>query len=274
MAKDNWTLLDTVRPADMNQIGSEINQLRVDVDNTPSLVKTVSDNLTTHSNATSVHGAVSSATANRLIIRDTAGRAQISAPITAADIARLDTVTGQVGTLSSLLTAAKGNTVAAINEVFQSGVSAKQGVVDAINAMGGSASTSDDWATLAAKIQSIVTGKKFASGTLTASATTRTFTQRNTSTSTRRFVEISGLGFRPKTIILRLGVLSNVVDGAFFQLSPIRGAEEYGVMNNGDVPRIYELSGSATRTIDGYINDSVALLPVTSSGEYAYYAYE
>ncbi|WP_339259595.1 hypothetical protein MKZ12_07300 [Paenibacillus sp. FSL R5-0713] len=228
----------------------------------------------THGNLTSAHGAVSAPTASRLIIRDTAGRAQVAAPSAAADIARLDTVTGQVGTLSDLQTTAKGNTVAAINEVFQSGVSAKQGVVDAINAKGGSASTSDSWATLASKIQSISTGKKFASGTITASATTRTFTQRNTSTSTRRFVEISGLGFRPKTIILRLGILSNVVDGAFLQLSPIGGAEEYGVMNNGDVPRIYELSGSGTRTIDGYINDSVALLPVASSGEYAYYAYE
>ncbi|CAM4469021.1 phage tail protein [Paenibacillus xylanexedens] len=33
MAKDNWTLGETVRPVDMNQIGSEINQLRTDVDN-------------------------------------------------------------------------------------------------------------------------------------------------------------------------------------------------------------------------------------------------
>ncbi|MFJ2042257.1 phage tail protein [Paenibacillus taichungensis] len=31
MARDNWALGDTVRPVDMNQIGSEINQLRDDV---------------------------------------------------------------------------------------------------------------------------------------------------------------------------------------------------------------------------------------------------
>ncbi|MFL0372638.1 tail fiber protein [Paenibacillus amylolyticus] len=43
-------------------------------------------------------------------------------------------------------------------DVFQSGVDAKQGIVDAINAKGGSASTSDSWATLAAKIQVIQTG--------------------------------------------------------------------------------------------------------------------
>lgn len=33
MAKIDWNLKDTVRPADMNQIGTEINQLRTDVDN-------------------------------------------------------------------------------------------------------------------------------------------------------------------------------------------------------------------------------------------------
>ncbi|MCM3131913.1 phage tail protein [Paenibacillus polysaccharolyticus] len=33
MAKIDWNLNDTVRPADMNQIGTEINQLRTDVDN-------------------------------------------------------------------------------------------------------------------------------------------------------------------------------------------------------------------------------------------------
>lgn len=43
-------------------------------------------------------------------------------------------------------------------DVFQSGVNAKQAVVDAINAKGGSASTSDTWAQLAAKIQAIQQG--------------------------------------------------------------------------------------------------------------------
>jgi len=33
MAKADWNSNDTVRPADMNQIGSEINQLRTDMDN-------------------------------------------------------------------------------------------------------------------------------------------------------------------------------------------------------------------------------------------------
>ncbi|MFD0679951.1 MULTISPECIES: hypothetical protein [unclassified Paenibacillus] len=47
----------------------------------------------THMNATSgVHGAVSAATPNTLLVRDANGRAQVAAPVAAADIARKDTV--------------------------------------------------------------------------------------------------------------------------------------------------------------------------------------
>ncbi|SEM85689.1 pyocin knob domain-containing protein [Paenibacillus sp. OK076] len=43
-------------------------------------------------------------------------------------------------------------------DVFQSGVDAKNGIVGAINAKGGSASTNDTWAQLSAKVQAIQTG--------------------------------------------------------------------------------------------------------------------
>nr|WP_211749707.1 phage tail protein [Paenibacillus sp. Marseille-Q4541] len=130
---------------------------------TPKLVKDVSDALTTHSNitTTSVHGSTSAATANRIIQRDASGRAKVAAPSAVDDIARLDTVTGQVGTLSSLQTTAKTNVVSAINEVFQSGVNAKQGMVDAINAKGGSASINDTWDSLFAKVRAISTTMKY-----------------------------------------------------------------------------------------------------------------
>ncbi|MFP3786506.1 hypothetical protein, partial [Burkholderia sp. SIMBA_024] len=49
-------------------------------------------------------------------------------------------------------------------DVFQSGVNAKNGIVDAVNAMGGSASMNDTWSTLASKVQLIKTGKRFATG--------------------------------------------------------------------------------------------------------------
>ena len=50
-----------------------------------------------HEAATTAHSATAAATASRIILRDAAGRAQVAAPVAAADIARLDTVTGHAG---------------------------------------------------------------------------------------------------------------------------------------------------------------------------------
>ncbi len=61
-------------------------------------------------------------------------------------------IVSNMGSLSGLNTSAKGNLVAAINEVFQSGVSAKQKLVDALIANGEAVSTSDSWDTLISKI--------------------------------------------------------------------------------------------------------------------------
>jgi hypothetical protein len=48
--------------------------------------------LANHASATTAHSATSAATANRIMMRDAAGRAQVAAPSVAADIARKDTV--------------------------------------------------------------------------------------------------------------------------------------------------------------------------------------
>ncbi|GAK39521.1 hypothetical protein PUW24_24070 [Paenibacillus urinalis] len=58
------------------------------------------------------------------------------------------------------------NTWTSLRELKQSGVNAKQGIVDAINAMGGSASTGDIWSTLHTKIRGLYTGKKYVEGSL------------------------------------------------------------------------------------------------------------
>ena len=71
---------------------------------------------------------------------------------TYATTTQLTTTNNNIGTLSSLQTSAKGNLVAAINEVFQSGVNAKQQLVDALNANGASVSTSDSWNSLIGNI--------------------------------------------------------------------------------------------------------------------------
>lgn len=47
-----------------------------------------------HAGLTAPHGATPAPTADRIILRDAAGRAQVAAPAVAADIARMDTVTG------------------------------------------------------------------------------------------------------------------------------------------------------------------------------------
>ncbi|WP_068786605.1 tail fiber protein [Paenibacillus phocaensis] len=184
MAKTDWGLNDIVKPADLNELGGEVNQLREDVDNieippaslttpgivqlssssnssnetlaaTPLAVKTVNDALGTHAALTTAHGAVSAATANRLIIRDAAGRAKIAAPSAADDIARKDTVDNAVGSLPSLLTTAKGNTVAAINELFTNVSDGKNAVAAAITGKGVPASGSDTFGQLAGKIGQI-----------------------------------------------------------------------------------------------------------------------
>jgi len=48
--------------------------------------------LSTHTSATSAHSATSAATANRIMLRNAAGRAKVAAPAAADDIARKDTV--------------------------------------------------------------------------------------------------------------------------------------------------------------------------------------
>lgn len=63
--------------------------------------------------------------------------------------------TAQMGALASLQTTAKGSLVEAINEVFQSGVNAKQGLVDALIAKGIDCSTSETWDSLIDKVGSI-----------------------------------------------------------------------------------------------------------------------
>lgn len=60
--------------------------------------------ITNHGNLTSsVHGALSTATPNRLIIRDANGRAKIAAPSAIDDIARKDTVDNATATINASL---------------------------------------------------------------------------------------------------------------------------------------------------------------------------
>ncbi|MCM3699181.1 phage tail protein [Paenibacillus macerans] len=79
--------------------------------------------------------------------------ANAAAAAAASAQSKSDAASNAVGPLTSLLTSQKGSAVAAINELFQSGVDAKNQIVGAVNSkLGVGASTSDPWATIAQKI--------------------------------------------------------------------------------------------------------------------------
>lgn len=78
--KTDWASPDGVAHSDLNAIGANLAYLKLH------------EGLTT-----GIHGAVSAATASKLIIRDAAGRAQVAAPSAADDIAIKSTVTNHTG---------------------------------------------------------------------------------------------------------------------------------------------------------------------------------
>ncbi len=103
--------------------------------------------------AVAAQNAANAANSAAAAAQGTASAAQSAA---AAAQSKADAASNAVGPLSSLLTSAKGNMVAAVNEVFQSGVDAKNRIVGALNSkFGVGASTNDTWAALADKIASI-----------------------------------------------------------------------------------------------------------------------
>lgn len=109
MAKTNWQAGDTVQPADMNDIGQEINQLRTDIDN-------------------------------------------IDVPpasLTQAGIVMLSNSTN--GTRENVAATEK-----AVAAAFQYGIERKNEVVAALNSIGVSASTSEDWDSLINKMAGVI----------------------------------------------------------------------------------------------------------------------
>jgi len=88
--KTDWLSSDGVAYSDLNQIGANLAYLKDHVDAT-----------------TGIHGAVSAATASKLIIRDASGRAQVAAPSAAGDIAIKSTVTDHSGLVDNPHTVTK-----------------------------------------------------------------------------------------------------------------------------------------------------------------------
>lgn len=130
---------------------------------------------------------------SRLVIKDSAGRAKVTAPSASEDIALKSTVDNAVGTLSSLLTTDKTNIVKAINELFTNVSDGKNVLASAITGKGVPTSGSDTFAQLAAKIGLIITGKRVAEGT----GVTSTVSGGNN----YGYLTVSGLSFTPMFVM-------------------------------------------------------------------------
>jgi hypothetical protein len=210
----------------------------------------------THGNLTSAHGAVSAPTASRLIIRDVSGRAQVAAPSAAADIARLDTVTGQVGILSDLLTSAKSNAVAAINELFTSVSNGKTAVAAAITGKGVPASGSDTFSQLATKIGQISTGAQSATGTTTTGST---------SIGGYFPLEVTGLGFKPNLVVhRRTDPNITFASSSYSELVTLSNGSRYiTVASGGTNPSANVVVGQGLNVGNWFVHDSGFKLPAS-----------
>lgn len=214
MAKTDWTLTDTVKPDDFNDIGRDINQLREDVNNieippasltTPGITQLSNSTNSTSETMASTPKATKAAYDAATAAQNTANAANLAATTaqTAAANAQAkanaaETPTGAqakvnaaVGNLANLQTTAKGNAVDSINELFTSASNGKAAVAAAITGKGVPASGSDTFPVLAGKIGQISTEMKSIDGTLTFSGTLDKRT-------------ISNIPFRPKLITLRV----------------------------------------------------------------------
>ncbi|MBY0219452.1 hypothetical protein [Paenibacillus illinoisensis] len=88
------------------------------------------------------------------------------------------------------------------SDLKQSGVDAKNRIVGAINAKGGSASANDTWPTLETKVRGIETGPKYATGLVTTGAGVFTINAYDGQTYSTAIVIVTGLGFKPNRIVI------------------------------------------------------------------------
>lgn len=97
--KTNWKAGDVLASTDFNRIEGNILELKSEVDQaeTPSGAQA---KVNAHANLTNAHSATSAATANRIMMRDSAGRAKVAAPAASDDIARL----AEVNTRARIIT--------------------------------------------------------------------------------------------------------------------------------------------------------------------------
>lgn len=155
--------------------------------------------------------------------------------------------------------------------VKQSGVDAKNGVVGAINAKGGSASTNDPWATLASKINAIQTGPKYASGTVDRSTTQTRFTLPGGNAAWDRYsITVTGLTFHPNRIIVysKNNIGTRGIIG-FYDYGSFTAANGFGYTNllEGATQYSYRMFENSTNggSNEAWVSDQGFQLPMYST---------
>ncbi|MGN7381423.1 MULTISPECIES: pyocin knob domain-containing protein [unclassified Paenibacillus] len=88
MAKTDWTYEDIVKPEDMNELGQEINDNKSAAQVARQKAEEAQSDLTSHENATLVHGATDDAMPNRIALRDASGQFMVGVPTDSNHVAR------------------------------------------------------------------------------------------------------------------------------------------------------------------------------------------
>lgn len=241
MLNDNWDKIDQaigdvreelqdidVPPASLTEAGivrlsNSTSGTREDVAATELAVKTTYD-----------AAAAAQTTANAANLAAAAAQAKADAAETPSGAQAK--VNAAVGNLASLQTTAKGNAVAAINELFTSASNGKTQIAAAITGKGVPASGSDTFAQLATKIGQISTLSKLASGSIPVSEIDTPFT-----------ISASGLGFAPRMLVLRfsMNVYANIFKGVVFLMSNGTKWEPYASTSSQPVPFTFTASNIA-----------------------------
>lgn len=162
-------------------------------------------------------------------------------------------------------------------DLFTSVSNGKTSVAAAITGKGIPTAADAPFATMAANIGQIITGKKFATGTVTSSNTPEGILWMQTGVSQQGYyVTVTGLGFRPETIVLTLGGVtmftyrasavptSSGANRSYYRLDMFNSSTQYTY-----VPEYTGNGGSLV-----YVNDSAFRLPTLyQNSEFTWVAY-
>ncbi|RKN74992.1 tail fiber protein [Paenibacillus ginsengarvi] len=188
-----------------------------------------------------------------------------------ADVVRGRDLSGEVGTLSSLITSNKSNIVSAINELFTSASNGKSAIAAAITGKGVPASGSDTFTQLADKISTIVVGRPYASGSVNTTSAIFYYTNGMNTVSIYK-ATVGGLNFPAGIdLILIQNINSYTIwfDNRTFAFTqnPQPDCAIFGVTAVGAGYRLGHGGG------EGYVNNNGFQLPVNAGIQVGWYVW-